>query len=105
MESSSGLMKVCQVTFARRSLFVSTYLIDNYGDNEEILVALSRNMSSFGWTWSVVPYYEKEIKALTEFQSHKSVNVREWADRRIRYLDDSIKAERIRDEETAWGIR
>lgn len=81
------------------------FLIDKYGDNEDVLLALSRNISSFGWSGSVVPYYQKELAALEEFQTHGIENVRKWAERRIRYLNESIDAERIRDEEAAWGIR
>ena len=80
------------------------FLLDNYGDNKKVLSALTTNMSSFGWTGSVVPIYRKEVKALEPFLQHKFSTVQEWAEKRINYLNKSIERESIRDEESEWGI-
>jgi len=81
------------------------FLLDEFGDSEVVLSALSSNMGSFGWTGSVVPHYKKEVTALTPLKSHQKTTVREWADRRISYLEQRIKSESQRDEEESWGIR
>ncbi len=80
------------------------FLIDNFGDNEHVLSALSANMSSFGWSGSLVPYLQKEVEALQFLKEHKKTSVRSWAKRRIDYLNKMIEREKRRDEEHDWGI-
>ncbi|MCP4935770.1 MAG: hypothetical protein GY927_16575 [bacterium] len=79
-------------------------LIDEYGDSDEVLGALSANMGSFGWTGSVVPHYENEVAAFEPLLEHAKPNVRNWADRRIQYLRRRIEHEKIRDAEHKLGI-
>ncbi|MCM8921563.1 MAG: hypothetical protein LC540_16120 [Candidatus Thiodiazotropha sp.] len=80
------------------------FLIDEYGDSDEILGALSANMGSFGWTGSVVPHYQAEVLALQPLLKHKRTNVRQWAERRTRYLNDRIEQEKVFDAEHSLGI-
>lgn len=80
------------------------FLIDNFGDNEKVLSALSANLSSFGWSGSLVPYLQKEIEALEGLKDHKDGNVRNWIIRRLDYLSTMIERETRRDEEHDWGI-
>ena len=80
------------------------FLIDNFGDNEKVLSELSANLSSFGWTGSLVPYLHKEVEALKELKDHKNINVRNWVNRRLDYLSKMIERETRRDEEHDWGI-
>ncbi len=80
------------------------FLLDNFGDNEQVLSTLSANLSSFGWSGSLVPYLQKELAALQIFKSHKNSNVRSWANRRLDYLAKMIERETRRDEEHDWGI-
>jgi hypothetical protein len=81
------------------------FLLDNFGDNEKVLSSLSSNMSSFSWSGSVVPYYEKEIIALKALLQHDREAVRDWAIRRVDYLQQRIESEKITDAEESWGIR
>jgi len=39
-------------------------LVDEFGDRPETLDALSSNMGTFGWTGSMVPYYEQYVGPL-----------------------------------------
>jgi hypothetical protein len=80
------------------------FLIDNFGDNENVLSALSANLSSFGWSGSLVPYLQKEITAIKGLKDHKNNNVRNWINRRLDYLFSMIERETCRDEERDWGI-
>ncbi|MCU7806397.1 MAG: hypothetical protein KZQ73_00785 [Candidatus Thiodiazotropha sp. (ex Semelilucina semeliformis)] len=80
------------------------FLIDEYGESDGVLGALASNMGSFGWTGSVVPHYEKEVLALEPFLKHSMLNVRNWADRRVRYLKARIEHEKVRDAEQSIGI-
>jgi hypothetical protein len=78
--------------------------MDNFGDNEQVLSALSANMSSFGWSGSLVPYLQKETAALEALKGHENHNVRNWVNRRLDYLYKMIERESRRDEEHDWGI-
>lgn len=81
------------------------FLIDHFGDNDRVLSSLSANMGSFGWTGSLVPYYQSELAAIQILKNHNSSNVREWAQRMITYLEKMIEKEKRSDEEHDWGIR
>jgi len=80
------------------------FLIDNFGDNEQVLSELSANLSSFGWSGSLVPYLQKEGEALEVLKNHNNINVRNWVNRRLDYLSKMIERETRRDEEHDWGI-
>lgn len=80
------------------------FLLDNYGSNDRVLSSLSANIGSFGWTGSLVPYYQKELAALETIKEHGTAKVREWVNRRIVYLNKMIDKETLRDEEHDWGI-
>lgn len=80
------------------------FLLDNFGDDKDVLSVLSANIGSFGWTGSLVPYYQREKTALEILKSHQKANVREWVNKRIDYLAKMIEKEKRRDEERDWGI-
>lgn len=80
------------------------FLFDNFGDNERVLSTLSANISSFGWTGSLVPYLQKELAALEALKTHKKAKVKEWVNHRIDYLTKMIEWEKRRDEEHDWEI-
>jgi len=80
------------------------FLIDNFGDNKAVLSSISANMGSFGWTGSLVPYYQRELTALEVLKTHQNTKVREWVNHRINYLNKMIEKEKRRDEEQDWGI-
>ena len=80
------------------------FLIDNFGDDDRVLSALSMNMGSFGWTGSIVPHYQKELAAIEPLKNHSKARVREWVTRRITWLSKMIDKEKRRDEEHDWGI-
>lgn len=68
-------------------------LIDGFGQNKNVLNALSRNLCSFGWIGSVMPLYNKEIKALETLKEHQFKEVRDWSTELIAYLENEIKKE------------
>jgi len=80
------------------------FLIDNFGDNKQVLSYLSENLGTFGWSGSLVPYYKKELDALITLKTHENKKVREWANQRIEYLLKRIEIEERRDKEHEWGI-
>lgn len=83
---------------------LAQYIIDEFGDDKNVLNALSINISSFSWSGSVVPYYRKEIAALSNLKKHDKPSVREWAHKRISSLERIIEKELQRDSESEWGL-
>jgi hypothetical protein len=80
------------------------FLLNNFGDNNKVLSALWANLSSYGWSGSLVPYLKKEFAALEGLKEHKSKHVRKWVNESLEYLTKRIERETQRDEEDHWGI-
>lgn len=80
------------------------FLIDEFGDDEEILGAVGANLSTFGWMGSVVPHLQKEIAALRELIPHRIKHVQEWAEWRIEWLSRRVQREARYDDEWRQGI-
>lgn len=74
------------------------YLIENYADNEMVLRNITRQLRTFSWSGSLIPYYEK-LKGFYKRYSNGKPPIRKWALENIHYLDLEIKKEKIREEE------
>jgi hypothetical protein len=57
------------------------HLLDEFGDREDVLRALTRNMCTFGWTGSRATYFALYSGPLRELQSHPIGAVRRWAEK------------------------
>ena len=79
------------------NLFIK--LLEKFGQTKELGGELSANLSSKGWTGSLVPYLESDQTALTPLATHHNPHVSEWANKHISYLKMAIKYETSRDEE------
>lgn len=80
------------------------FLIDNYGENEKVLSALSANLGTFGWSGSLVPYYARELAVLEPLSEHPKSEVQAWANKRIQYLRKMVEREKRHDQEGEWGL-
>lgn len=74
------------------------YLIDHYGDRDEVLGSLSCNMGSFSCVGSVIPLYRRQIEVLMPLKKHHINKVRNWADTQISNLEQSIKYEQANED-------
>ena len=81
---------------------LAMYLIDNLGDNEEILNRIGFNMGNTSWSGSMVPYYQRKIQPLEKIRNHKNSNVQTWVRKTIEYFQKEIEQEKRRDDE--WGL-
>jgi hypothetical protein len=79
-------------------------LFDEFGDREEVLGAISANMGTFGWTGSMVPYYEQFLSPLMSLTSHPRAQVRAFANQELQYFREAIRREAKREEERDLGI-
>ena len=80
------------------------FLIDEYGDNDEVLNALSASMYSIAFWGSAVPIYRKKVSVLKPLLKHDIETVRVWAEIIISDLQACVKQETQRDEESTWDI-
>jgi hypothetical protein len=78
---------------------ITKRLIDEFGDNQEMLNELSCNMGSYFWTGSVVPLLQSKKTLFESLVNHSILNVRDWANKNLQYLDKEIENERNRDAE------
>lgn len=79
-------------------------LIDNYGDRSDVLLEINRNLGTFLWSGSAIPYYEKQIEVMEQLTDHNIYNVRKWAERNIKNLSKEIEDIKKKDEERDLGI-
>ncbi|MGM9477772.1 hypothetical protein ACS5PU_15175 [Pedobacter sp. GSP4] len=78
-------------------------LLNQFGENMDVLNNLDTNLGSFSWTGSVVPYYEAQLKLMKLIDDHPIASVAKWANEKIKSLKIQISAEKNRDAE--WDIR
>jgi hypothetical protein len=79
-------------------------LLDEFGDQDAVLSAISANLGTFGWSGSLVPYYEQFIEPLSSLTNHPRKKVREFARRQLSSFQQAIFEETARDQERDFGI-
>ena len=77
----------------------SKAIIDEFGDNDDVLSMLSSNMGSFGSVGSRIPYFTTQKLLLQELITHKITRVRKWAAKMLEYTEITINREKLEDEE------
>ncbi|XSC41983.1 hypothetical protein ACF1BQ_025465 [Bradyrhizobium sp. RDT10] len=81
-------------------------LIDEFGDRDDVLKALVRNMYTFGWAGSRSKYFTLYEAPLRALETHRIGGVRRWAKKMIDRLRDEIDAARTEDaeEQADWDV-
>jgi DNA-binding transcriptional regulator YiaG len=81
-------------------------LLDEFGDREDVLHAIVRNMNTFGWTGSRKAYYALYEEPLRGLERHPIGAVRRWAKKMPHAFSQAIEATRIEEEErdADWNI-
>jgi hypothetical protein len=80
------------------------FIIDEFGENKQILHALSSNMGSYSVSGSLIPYYEQYLAPLATLAHHRIHIVREWSLKKIKEFKSTIEYETKREEERDLGI-
>lgn len=75
------------------------YLVSEYGHNEKVLRNISRRLNTFGWSGSLIPYYQEQMSIFKLFEHHNLSMVRDWASIHIERLIRAIDIEKQREEE------
>lgn len=65
-------------------------ILDKYGNQEDVLIALEDNLGTFAVTGSAIPLFENQISMLSTLTTQSNSKVREWANKQIAYLRNCI---------------
>lgn len=65
-------------------------ILDKYGNQEDVLIALEDNLGTFAVTGSAIPLFENQISMLSTLTKHSNSKLREWANKHIAYLRNCI---------------
>jgi len=74
-------------------------LIDEFGDREDVLRAITRNMHTFGWSGSQEPYLAMYLEPFRGLANHPIGAVRRWAARSMAQLEKMMSAAREQEDE------
>ena len=74
-------------------------LLDEFGDTEGVLRAVTRNIRTFGWSGSLTTYYALYEQPLSALVNHRRAKVRRWARSVLADLRAEIREARNVDEE------
>lgn len=78
-------------------------IVNEFGEQPNVLEALDHNMSCFGWYGSVIPLYRKQINALQPYTKDTRLSVKTWAEKWTLSLEKEIENENNREQE--FGFR
>ena len=79
-------------------------LIDQNGDDTEVLKTILRNMDSFVWSGSLSPLFAARIEAFTPLETHANEKVRSWARDVIEFTKKRLEHEQKIDAQERAGI-
>ena len=74
-------------------------LLDEFGDRQPVLDAVTSNMHTFGWTGSFTTYFARFEEPLQALAEHPKVKVRRWARKLLRRVHSEMDRARKDDEE------
>jgi hypothetical protein len=78
---------------------VAKMLLDHFGQDPRILSELSSNWGTFGWSGSLIPYFEQQLTLLNQLADHPLHTVRRWQVQNAAWTRHRIEVERNREEE------
>ena len=89
-----------EIDAPERSLHpVMERLLDEFGERDDVRLAIDLNINTFGWMGSTTTYYALYREPLNKLLQHRKPQVRSWAKAMVRQLDASIANARRQDEE------
>ena len=80
------------------------WIIDEFGDQEEVLGEISANVGSFGSVGSRAPYYLRRVVLMKQLGDHHKHSVRAWAASEADYLEERLRQARLEDEEREFRL-
>ncbi|MBK6543786.1 MAG: hypothetical protein IPG12_00650 [Saprospiraceae bacterium] len=80
---------------------ISKFIFDEFGDDPKVLDEI--DIHSYSWSGSLIPLFEKRKAMVSVLKNHPKINVQNWADKEIKYFEQRIKEERLKEEERGWS--
>ena len=78
---------------------VMARLLNEFGDGDDVLRAVERNIGSYGWSGSLTNYYALYEQPMRGLRNHQRSTVGRWAQKMLRQLSAQIKDAGNEDEE------
>ena len=81
-------------------------LLDEFGDQDDVLKHIEQNMHSFGCVGSLTTYFALYQAPLESLQNHPKGQVRRWAKKMLISIELQISAARDDDDEQQahWNV-
>lgn len=81
-------------------------LLDEFGESEDVLTGIARNIGTYSWAGSRTTYFELYELPLKELENHPIKKVRVWAQKMLQSLGLQKEAAQEEDEEqeARWAI-
>ena len=81
-------------------------LLDQFGDQEDVLKALGSNIHSFSWKGSLTTYYARYLGPLDNLCTHPIPQVARWAKRMRLQLEREVEKAKTHDDEyeARWEV-
>jgi hypothetical protein len=74
------------------------WMLDEFGDQKDVLDSLHANMGTFTWGGSIIPLLRKKMECLNGIKNHRRVEVREWVEMCLQEIDEDMRRELNREE-------
>lgn len=74
------------------------WMLDEFGDQKDVLDSLHANMGTFTWGGSIIPLLRKKMECLNGIKNHKRVEVREWVEMCLQEIEEDMRRELNREE-------
>ena len=74
-------------------------ILSEFGDRQEVVDAIGRNIGSYGWSGSLTTYYTMYERPVRELLDHRHAKVRRWAQRMLGQLSTQAREAHDEDEE------
>ena len=82
---------------------IAKWLIDNFGEEIEVLSALSINLGTYSWQGSMIPYLRKLEKLYSDLQCHPFDTVKKWAFSNMEYIKGNCQQQELYDQD-GWQL-
>lgn len=77
--------------------------INEFGNSESILSAISANLGTYSWTGSILPRLEIEMNLFKSLRNHILPSVKKWAEIQIENIEKRIISEANREQDGFLG--
>lgn len=74
------------------------WLLDEFGDNKDVLSGLHANLGSYSWTGSVIPLIVEKQSCFEQIKNHKRPEVHAWVEKCLEELEREYANEKSHED-------